>query len=249
MNKTTKILGVIPARYNSSRLPGKVLREIAGKPMIYWVYKNALRSPLLQDLLIATDSELVLRACHDLDLPVTMTGEHPTGSDRLHEVMQRTDADIYVNIQGDEPTVRPEHIDGLLLPLLSGTEFDVSTLKVKMTAEAALSPDAVKVVTAKDGAALYFSRLPIPYHRNSDNPVQHYKHIGLYAYRREALQQFFTLSQTPLELSEMLEQLRLIENGIRIHVGETEFDTVGVDTERDLNEVIALFSTAHPSQQ
>jgi len=238
----TKILGVIPARYNSTRLPGKVLREIAGKPMIYWVYHNALRSPLLENLIIATDSDLVLSACNDLNLPVTMTGDHPTGSDRLYEVMLRTDADIYVNIQGDEPTVRPEHIEGLLTPLLRNEAFGVSTLKVKMTAEAAKSPDVVKVVTGSDGGALYFSRHPIPFQRNAENATQYYKHLGLYAYRREALQSFFTFPQTPLELSESLEQLRLIENGIRIHVAETQFDTVGVDTQQDLNEVIAMFS-------
>lgn len=241
MNSNPKILGVIPARFGSTRLPGKVLREIAGKPMIYWVYHNARRSPMLKDLVIATDSELVVSACNDLNLRVTMTGEHPTGSDRLHEVMLRTDAEIYVNIQGDEPTVRPEHIEGLLTPLLSSEEFRVSTLKVRMSAEAAKSPDIVKVVTGFDGGALYFSRHPIPYHRNPENATQYYKHLGLYAYRRDALEKFFTLPQTPLELSESLEQLRLLENGIRIHVAETEFDTVGVDTQNDLNEVIAMF--------
>ncbi len=242
MNSNLKILGVIPARLNSTRLPGKVLREIAGRPMVAWVYENAKRSPLLTDLVVATDSEEVQAACEKYEIPVTMTGQHPSGGDRLHEVMTRTDADVYVNIQGDEPTLRPDHLDLLLRPFLDGAGASVTTLKVAIDAEAASDPNNVKVVTADNGFALYFSRHAIPFDRDGTGNVRHFKHIGLYAYTRDALALFHRLPQSSLELAEKLEQLRYLQNGVPIYVAETEFDTVGVDTEADLQRVIALFA-------
>lgn len=241
-NTPLKIMGVIPARLNSSRLPGKALREIAGRPMIHWVYENAKRSPLLTDLIVATDSPEIQRSCEAASIPVTMTGEHPSGSDRLHEVMGRTDGDIYVNIQGDEPTLRPDHLELLLAPFLNGSGAQVTTLKVAIDVTSALDPNNVKVVTADDGRALYFSRCPIPFDRDGTGSVQHYKHIGLYAYTREALGLFHRLPQSSLELAERLEQLRYLQNGVPLFVAETPHDTVGVDTEADLQRVIALFS-------
>ena len=241
MTNTKRIMGVIPARLRSTRLPGKVLREIAGKPMIYWVYVNARRSTLLDDLIVATDSEEILDACQALDIPATMTGDHPDGGDRVHEVMQRTDYDIYVNIQGDEPTLRPEHLDLLLAPLIMG-KADVSTLKVAITPEEAQDPNCVKVVTQYDDRALYFSRSPIPYDRDKTEPVAYFKHIGLYAYTRDALAQFHALPQSSLELAERLQQLRYLQSGVDILVLETEYDTVGVDTEADLQRVIGIFA-------
>ena len=237
-----KIIGVIPARFNSSRLPGKALREIAGKPMIQWVYENAKRSPLLTELLVATDSPEIQASCEAAGIPVTLTGEHPSGGDRLHEVMQRTGGDIYVNIQGDEPTLRPDHLELLLSPFLNSAETQVTTLKVAIDSVAALDPNNVKVVTGEDGHALYFSRYPIPYDRDGSGSIQHYKHIGLYAYTREALGLFHKLPQSSLELAEKLEQLRYLQNGVPIIVAETSHDTVGVDTEADLQRVIALFT-------
>ena len=236
-----KIIGVIPARYNSTRLPGKALREIAGKPMLHWVYQNARRSPLLSDLVVATDSELIYQSCEQNGIPVTMTGEHPSGGDRLHEVMLRTDGDVYANIQGDEPTLRPDHLELLLTPFLDGGQAQVTTLKVAMGAAAAQDPNNVKVVTAEDGRALYFSRCPVPFDRDGAGEVQYYKHIGLYAYTRQALALFHSLPQSTLELAEKLEQLRYLQHGVPIHVAETPYDTVGVDTEADLQRVIALF--------
>jgi 3-deoxy-manno-octulosonate cytidylyltransferase (CMP-KDO synthetase) len=244
MNNNKKIIGVIPARYNSSRLPGKALRAIAGKPMIHWVYENARRSQSLSELLVATDSSEIHKSCEGAGIPVMLTGEHPSGGDRLYEVLTRTDADIYVNIQGDEPTLKPEHIDLLLHPLLNRRDAQVSTLKVRIGADEALEPNAVKVVTDVDGKALYFSRHPIPYDRDKTGASHYYKHIGLYAYTRDALIRFHQLPQSSLELSEKLEQLRLIENGIAIYVAETEFDTVGVDTEADLERVIRMFNAS-----
>lgn len=241
MRNPPKVLGVIPARLDSKRLPGKVLREIAGKPMLYWVYRNARRSPLLAGLLVATDSDEVKSFCETEGIPVTMTGRHPSGTDRLNEIMERTDADIYVNIQGDEPMLRPEQLELLLGPLLSG-EAQVATLKVAVDMAAAQDPNNVKVVTDRSGRALYFSRHSVPYDRDGAGAVRHFKHIGIYGYTREALAQFHSLPQSSLELAEKLEQLRFLENGVPIVVVETAHDNIGVDTEADLERVRALFS-------
>jgi 3-deoxy-manno-octulosonate cytidylyltransferase (CMP-KDO synthetase) len=236
-----KILGVIPARLNSTRLPGKALRDIRGKPMIAWVYQNARRSPLLTGLLVATDSPEIEAACKSYDIPVMMTGEHPSGGDRLHEILTRTDADIYLNIQGDEPTIKPEHIELLIDPLVTG-KTEVSTLCVAIDAQAAADPNNVKVVVSNSGRALYFSRHPIPFDRDNGGHVQRYKHIGLYGYTRRALSLFHNLAQSSLELAERLEQLRYLQNDVPIFVAETPFDTVGVDTEADLQQVIRMFA-------
>ncbi len=243
MRTTQKILGVIPARLDSKRLPGKVLRSVAGKAMLHWVYENAKRSPLLDDLIVATDSGEVCAYCREQGIPVTMTRRHPSGSDRLHEVMERTDGDIYVNIQGDEPTLRPDHLELLLKPLAAGTA-EVATLKVAIDEAAAMDPNNVKVVTDDSGRALYFSRHPIPYDRDGGGAIRYFKHIGLYAYTRAALALFHQLPQSSLELAEMLEQLRFLQNGIPIFVAETPHDTIGVDTEADLQRVISLLSTS-----
>lgn len=241
MQNAKKILGVIPARLDSKRLPGKVLRLIAGKAMVHWVYENARRSTLISELCVATDSEEVLEYCRQHNLQVTMTGKHPSGSDRIHEVMERSGGDIYVNIQGDEPTLRPEHLELLLCPILSGAA-EVTTLKVAVEETAARDPNNVKVVTDMNGYALYFSRHPVPYDRDGSGGIRYYKHIGLYAYSREALSVFHRLPQSSLELAEKLEQLRFLQNGIPILVAETSHDTIGVDTEADLQRVIRLFS-------
>jgi len=235
-----KIMGVIPARLNSTRLPGKALRLISGKPMLHWVYQNARQSPLLTELVVATDSPEIYQSCADAGIPVTLTGEHPSGGDRLHEVMGRTDGDIYVNIQGDEPTLRADHLELLLRPFGGETNAQVTTLKVAIGLEAARDPNNVKVITGDDGRALYFSRHAIPYDRDGAGGVQHFKHIGLYAYTRDALTLFHKLPQSTLELAEKLEQLRFLQNGVDIYVAETPHDTVGVDTEADLQRVIAL---------
>lgn len=241
MQPLQKILGVIPARLDSQRLPRKVLRNIGGKAMVHWVYESARRSPLLTSLMVATDSEEVQQYCLHHDIPVIMTGRHPSGSDRLHEVMERTDGDVYVNIQGDEPTLRPDHIGLLLKPILSG-DAEVTTLKVAIDAQAARDPNCVKVVTDDRGRALYFSRSPIPFDRDGTGAVRYFKHIGLYAYTRAALTQFHRLPTSSLESAERLEQLRMLQHGVPILVAETPYDTVGVDTEADLERVIALLT-------
>jgi 3-deoxy-manno-octulosonate cytidylyltransferase (CMP-KDO synthetase) len=227
-----RIVAVIPARLASTRLPGKVLRPIAGVPMLGWVYRAALACPQLDQVLIATDSSEVVAYADSEGWPSVMTSpDLPSGTDRVHSVSGLIDADIYVNIQGDEPLIRREHIDALLRPFaLAGAE--VTTLSTPCSPAEVDDPNAVKVVTASDGRALYFSRASIPYNRGIATPPR--KHLGLYAYRKAALARFAGLQPSPLEMTERLEQLRLLENGINIHVEHTTFTTIGVDTEADL---------------
>lgn len=240
------ILGVIPARLASSRLPGKVLRRIAGAPMLAHVFNRARRSPHLSALLVATDAEEVLEACRALGIPALLTSpEHPSGTDRLWEVSRARPADLYVNIQADEPLVTPGHIRALVEPFTGRAEARVVTLRIRATPEEASSPHVTKVVTDRWGRALYFSRAPVPFDRDRTGAVVYWKHVGLYAYRRESLDAFHRLPPSPLEAAERLEQLRFLENGIPVHVAETSEPTIGVDTEADLAAVEAHFR-AHP---
>lgn len=234
-----RVLGVIPARLASTRLPRKILRPIAGRPMLAWVWDAARACPQLDDLLVATDSDEIAALCRENGWPCQLTSPSlPSGTDRVHAISQSVDAEIYVNIQGDEPLLRPEHLTSLLQPF-SLPQVEVSTLKVLCTPENIHNPNAVKVVTASDGRALYFSRATIPYNRDG-NPAQYWKHIGLYAYRKAALKRFPTLPASPLEHTERLEQLRFLENGVSLYVEPTSFDTIGVDTEEDLRTVESI---------
>jgi 3-deoxy-manno-octulosonate cytidylyltransferase (CMP-KDO synthetase) len=227
-----RIVAVIPARLASTRLPGKVLRPIAGVPMLGWVYRAALACPQLDQVLIATDSSEVVAYADSEGWPSVMTSpDLPSGTDRVHVVSGLVDADIYVNIQGDEPLLRREHIDALLRPFALAAA-DVTTLSTPCTPAEVDDPNAVKVVTASDGRALYFSRASIPYNRGIATLPR--KHLGLYAYRKAALARFAGLPPSPLEMTERLEQLRLLENGINVYVEHTTFTTIGVDTEADL---------------
>jgi 3-deoxy-manno-octulosonate cytidylyltransferase (CMP-KDO synthetase) len=235
------VLGVIPARLASTRLARKVLRTIAGRPMLAWVFEAASACPQLDRVVVATDSEEVAALCRQNNWPVQLTSaDLRSGTDRVHAVAQQIAADIYVNIQGDEPLLKPEHLTALLRPFAQ-PHVEVSTLKVLCTPENIANPNAVKVVTAADGRALYFSRATIPFDRDGASPP-YWKHIGLYAYRKAALQRFPTLPPSALEQIERLEQLRFLENGIAIHVEPTDFDTIGVDTEEDIIRVEALLS-------
>jgi len=241
----SRVLGVIPARLEATRLPRKPLRLICGHPMIAWVYRHARQAECLDGLVVATDSEEIAAYCRGNQIPVVATSSaHRSGTDRVVEVMGREPADIYVNIQGDEPMVTAEHIELLLRPFREVAETRVSTLKVAISADQAQNPNNVKVVTDLKGRALYFSRAPIPYDRNGAGRVQYYKHLGLYAYAAEALRQFRDLAPSHLEQHEKLEQLRFLENGIPIAVVETSQDTIGVDTEEDLKVVEECFRRA-----
>jgi 3-deoxy-manno-octulosonate cytidylyltransferase (CMP-KDO synthetase) len=236
---THRVLGVIPARLASTRLPRKLLREVAGRPLLSWVVDAACACPQLDQVLVAADSEEVADLCRQLNIPVELTSpDLPSGTDRLHAIAQLHDADIYINIQGDEPLLRPDHIAALLRPF-AHSQVDVSTLKVRCTPENIANPNAVKVVTAADGRALYFSRATIPFDRDGASPT-YWKHIGLYAYRKAALDRFPTLPPSQLERTERLEQLRFLENGFHIYVEPTDHDTIGVDTEADLRLVEQL---------
>jgi len=232
-----RILAVIPARLGSTRLPRKVLREIAGEPMIAWVYRAARACPLLDQVLIATDSDEVLAFAQEHNLPAVFTPEDcASGTDRVHAVAESIAADIYVNVQGDEPLLRPEHLDALL-GLMARLEAEVATLATPCSPDQINNPNAVKVITAANGRALYFSRATLPYDRDNAGSIAYRKHLGIYAYRKSALQQFPRLPFSSLEAAEKLEQLRFLENGIDIYVAETPYDTIGVDTEEDLRAV------------
>jgi 3-deoxy-manno-octulosonate cytidylyltransferase (CMP-KDO synthetase) len=212
--------------------------------MLAWVYEAAIACPQLDRVVIATDSEEVVNLCHQNNWPVELTSpDLPSGTDRVHAIAQLIPADIYVNIQGDEPLLKSAHLTALLKPFAQ-SRVEVSTLKVLCTPENIANPNAVKVVTAADGRALYFSRAAIPYDRDAstgDNASpQYWKHIGLYAYCKATLDRFPTLPPSALEQTERLEQLRFLENGIDIYVEPTDFDTIGVDTEEDLHRVEAL---------
>ena len=236
------VLGVIPARLESTRLPRKVLREIAGRPMVVRVWERARASTRLTDVLVATDSPEVIHACRRHDVPAVLTGrQHASGTDRVWEVAQGRAADVYVNIQGDEPLITAGHIDRLIEPFLSHPDTQVTTLKIRAADDEWPKPTVNKVVCGADGQALYFSRYPIPYDRDGRGVVR-WKHIGIYAYRRAALDDFHRLSPSPLELTEGLEQLRFLEHGIPIMVIETDQATIGVDTEDDLRAVEAYLS-------
>jgi 3-deoxy-manno-octulosonate cytidylyltransferase (CMP-KDO synthetase) len=234
------VLGVIPARLGSTRLPRKVLREILGVPMICHVYRRARQSSHLTDLLVATDSEEVAAVCHVHGIPAVMTSpDHRSGTDRVWEVSRARAADVYVNIQGDEPLITSGHIAALVKPFQERRDTQVVTLKIRASAEEAANLNVTKVVTDTRGNALYFSRNPIPYDRDRTGAVAYWKHVGLYAFRREALEAFHRFAPSALEAAEKLEQLRFLENGIPIHVVETAEATIGVDTEEDLHAVEA----------
>jgi 3-deoxy-manno-octulosonate cytidylyltransferase (CMP-KDO synthetase) len=235
-------IAIIPARLESTRLARKVLQEIAGKPMVGHVYEAAKRSPLLQDVIIATDSDEVMKVARAHGWKAQMTStEHRSGTDRIYEVAQRIHADVYVNVQGDEPLARPEHFAALLKPM-ARAEVMVSTIKTPCPRHDIANPHAVKVVTDKNGRALYFSRYTIPFDRDHRGGIQYFKHLGFYAYRKTALEQFCNWPEAKLEAAERLEQLRFLENGTDIYVDETPFDTVGVDSEEDLRRAEELLS-------
>jgi 3-deoxy-manno-octulosonate cytidylyltransferase (CMP-KDO synthetase) len=234
-----RTIAVIPARLASTRLPRKMLREIAGKPLIGWVYEAVRSSSLLVDVIVATDSTEILETCRNNHWKAQMTSSaHRSGTERVHEIAASVSADIYLNVQGDEPMVRPEQL-ATLIEVMSDPRVEVGTLKTPCAPGEIENPNAVKVVTALEGNALYFSRAAIPFDRDRTLP-RYYKHLGLYAYRKTALEQFVSWPESTLEKAERLEQLRFLENGIRINVGETPFDSIGVDTEEDLERVAEI---------
>ena len=240
-----RAVGLIPARYASTRFPGKVLAPIAGRPMIQHVVERARQAKLLDLVLVATDDARVRDAVAAFGGRAVMTSpDHASGTDRIAEVARGIDCGIVVNVQGDEPTLDPASIDGAVAPLLDHPTVEMATLCTPLRDEAAArDPNTVKVVCDRRGFALYFSRACIPYYREAPaGPVLWRKHIGLYAYRREVLLRLGALAPTALEVAERLEQLRALEHGIRIVVVETEHDAIGVDVPADIARVAALLA-------
>lgn len=237
----TDVYAIIPARYESSRFPGKPLALIHGRPMFWHVMQRAARCPLVGTVALATDDERILTAARDLGMKALMTGrDHASGTDRVLEAARLLGASpdsVVVNVQGDEPALNPEMLTELIRPF-ADPAVQVTTLGHVIDAEAAQSPDRVKIVRASGGRALYFSRAPVPFGR--DNPPEYLGHIGLYGLRMRILEKFSALGESPLERLEKLEQLRLLEAGIPIHVALTRHASHGVDRPEDLQTVSAL---------
>jgi 3-deoxy-manno-octulosonate cytidylyltransferase (CMP-KDO synthetase) len=249
-NNQDTIIAVIPARYGSTRFPGKALADIKGKPMIQWVHERTRRSKLINRVIVATDDERILSAVKSFGGEAMMTSSHhATGTDRIAEVAKSLECDIVVNVQGDEPLIRHEMIDEALLPLVRDAAIPMGTLCRRIEdREEAFDPNVVKVVFDKNGFALYFSRAPIPWDRDAwagksswkelslEGPL--YKHIGLYAYRRDFLLDYAAMPRTALETAEKLEQLRALEQGHKIKVVITRYESFGVDIPGDLGKIL-----------
>ncbi len=246
----TSIVAIIPARYGSTRFPGKALVPIKGKPMIQWVYERTKRSRLVGRVVVATDDERIMQAVSAFGGDAIMTSSsHQTGTDRIAEVARKLDCELVVNVQGDEPLIQPEMIDQAIQPLIKDASIPMGTLCNKLERrDEAFDPNVVKVVFDKNNFALYFSRAPIPWDRDqwSDkgSPAEllrtgaMYKHIGLYVYRREFLLAYAAMPQTPLEALEKLEQLRALEHGHSIKVIVTRHESFGVDIPGDLGKIL-----------
>jgi 3-deoxy-manno-octulosonate cytidylyltransferase (CMP-KDO synthetase) len=245
-----KITAIIPARYASTRFEGKALADIKGKPMVRHVYERTAMAQLVSEVVVATDDERIASVVRAFGGRVVMTSrDHETGTDRLAEVAAGIDSEIVVNVQGDEPLIEPAMIDEAIRPLVEDPAIVMGTLKSRIrNLHDFLSPNVVKVVTDRNGFALFFSRSPLPNFRDKWNDLKDeafnsgkllcHKHVGLYVYRRDFLLQYARMAPSQLELSEKLEQLRVLENGYRIKVVETAYESIGVDTPGDLEKVI-----------
>ncbi len=244
--KELTVIGVIPARYSSTRLPAKALAMIGGKPMIQYVYERCLKSKLLNEVLVATDDKRIFDAVINFGGNVVMTSKsHKSGTDRIGEAVRKIRCDIVVNIQGDEPMIDPRNIDKAIEPLIRDKNINVSTLCFRISDKKEINnPNVVKVVFDNNNFALYFSRSTIPFNRDKSNTGQ-YKHIGLYVYRKDYLLKFIKLKPSRLELAEKLEQLRILESGEKINVIETKMDSHSVDTPSDLKRVKKLINSVN----
>ena len=243
-------IGVIPVRYGSRRFPGKALADIQGKPMIQHVWERASKALLLDQVIVACDEERVLAVARDFGANCTMTAKgHLSGSDRITEIVSPMDVKVVVNIQADEPLIEPVMIDCLAETLIRDNSIYMATLiKQIEDIKEINNPNIVKVVVDKNNFALYFSRAPIPY-RAKDTAIKpvYYKHIGLYAYTKDFLFTYKNISPSSLEVAENLEQLRVLEEGLRIKVIETKIDTIGVDTPKDLERVQQILAEENSS--
>ena len=238
-----KVIAVIPARYNSTRFTGKMMEILGNRTIITTTYQNVLETGLFDEVFVATDSELIFDEISKNGGKAVMTGEHETGSDRIAEAVQNIDCDIVINVQGDEPFLKKEPLKQLIDVFYKDEKKKISlaSLKIQLReSEEIRNPNNVKVITDNNGFALYFSRSVIPFQRELSYDVTYYKHIGVYAFRKEALLKFSSLEMTPLEISEKLEQLRYLENGMKIKMVETDFVGIGIDTPEDLEKAKKL---------
>lgn len=235
-----KIIAIIPARYGSTRFPGKALVDIKGKTMIQWVYERVKLIEELNDIIVATDDERIYNEVKGFGgNPVMTPSDCTSGTDRIAFVAKNLVCDLVVNVQGDEPLLEPEMVRAAVSPFYQDDSLQMSTVKKEIINRDDIeNPNIVKVITDLKGDALYFSRYPVPYARNKVE--KYYKHIGLYVYRRDFLLKYTQIEPTPLEKSESLEQLRVLENGFKIRAVETEYNSIGVDVPEDLEKVIGL---------
>ena len=238
-----KIIAVIPARYEASRFPGKLMQILGEKTVIATTYQNVVDTGLFNEVFVATDSEVIFQEITNFGGKAVMTGQHETGSDRIAEAVQNIDCDIVVNVQGDEPFLKTEPLQQLISVFNDDPEGKISlaSLKIKLkNADEIENPNNVKVITDNGGFALYFSRAVIPYPREIHPDVEYFKHIGVYAFRKNALLNFAKLPMKPLEISEKIECIRYLEYGMKIKMIETDFIGVGIDVPEDLEKARAI---------
>lgn len=241
-----KIIAVIPARYQASRFPGKLMQVLGEKTVIATTYQNVVETGLFDDVFVATDSEIIFEEINKIGGNAVMTGEHETGSDRIAEAVRDIECDIVVNVQGDEPFLKTEPLKQLISVFNDDFEEKISlaSLKIQLkNTEEIENPNNVKVITDNDGFALYFSRSVIPYPREIHPDVAYFKHIGVYAFRKNALLNFAQLPMKPLEISEKIECIRYLEYGMKIKMIETDFVGVGIDVPEDLEKARAILNT------
>lgn len=240
-----KIIAMIPARFNASRFPGKLMKDLAGKPVILRTYESALQTKLFDEVYVVTDSDVIYNVIKAADGKVIMSKkEHDCGSDRIAEAVENLDVDIVINVQGDEPFIDKVSLSKLI-EVFKGdvnNKIDLASLKVKMnTTEDIENPNNVKVITDQDDFAIYFSRSVIPYHRDQTLKVNYFKHKGVYAFRKNALMDFYNTPMTPLEAAEKIEAIRYLEVGKKIKMIETSVESIGIDTPEDLEKAKKLF--------
>ncbi|MBZ9627806.1 3-deoxy-manno-octulosonate cytidylyltransferase [Psychroflexus sp. CAK57W] len=246
MSTPFKVIAMIPARYQAARFPGKLMQDLAGKPVIVRTYESAKSTNLFDEVYVVTDSELIFSEIEKEGGKAIMSQkEHECGSDRIAEAVQDMEVDIVINVQGDEPFINEKALSKLLRVFEEDKDklIDLASLKVKLTSEEdILNPNHVKVITDLNNFALYFSRSPIPFHRAKDLEVDYFKHVGIYAFRKEALMAFYNLPMSPLEASEKIECIRYLENGKTIKMVETEEVSIGIDTPEDLEKARLKFN-------
>lgn len=246
MSKPFKVIAMIPARYEASRFPGKLMQDLAGKPVIVRTYEAARSTQLFDEVFVVTDSKLIFSEIEKHGGQAIMSQkEHECGSDRIAEAVQDMNVDIVINVQGDEPFINKKALSQLLNVFETDKEkhIDLASLKVKLTSEEdIINPNHVKVITDLNNFALYFSRSAIPFHRAKELEVDYFKHVGIYAFRKEALMAFYNLPMSPLEAAEKIECIRYLENGKTIKMVETQEVSIGIDTPEDLEKARLRFS-------